>query len=847
MPTVTLRKIICVTTAYLGGLASFPAIAQPQTPPAIRPEKALFLKGDYAACLENIGKQRWNGMDGPALGALELRVLLETGKFPEALKQGLALSRRSPFDPELSLAVADASRASGQLSLARRVTQQSLQADAPPPVAMASAGTVAYGQLLLSMGADAKEVLNRYFEPAKKVDPAGRDAYLAIGRLALNHHDRELAAENFREGLKQFPGDAEFLLGMEKAGLALPKDQQKPDDGILTYLDLALRANPKSCAALLLKAEQFAGEKNFTSAKTTLEQLLAVNPNHPEAWAQMSALSLLDEKPAEAKKALTNARKIWKDNPKVPETIGLTLAAQYRFAEAIEHLREAQKLDPESPAIQFELGSNLLRFGQLNEGWALIEFAHQADPYNVAAFNLIALRDKLKDYPIIEKNGVRLRMSPEDMAVFGTRALDLAERAKRTLAEKYQVSLSQPVMVEILPTQEDFAIRTFGLPGGESFLGVCFGPLITMTSPRGRLGRANWESVLWHEMAHTITLAATRHRIPRWLTEGISVYEERQVRPGWGQGMTAEFRERFLSGKMPDLIHLDESFAGPDILFGYYHASVVVEFIVQRFGMEAMRSCLADLGAGKPVQESLVKHTLPLAELEKNFREYATNLAAAYGPNLDWKPLSDGEYVKYREDPAAWVSANPQRYASAMMWASKLAEDKKWLPAKERLETIIAGEANNREAYNPYWALSIACRNLGDSIAERAALGRLLRIDSNASEAAARLLELSPSLPAAERFSIADLMLETNPFQEQAYRIQIAAAKESGATKHAVQACDSLLALEPRDASRLHFELASLLEASDPGRARREILKALEDNPRFEVALDFLVRLPSSP
>ena len=838
-----LRKIIFVTTAFLSGIASFPATAQPQT----LPENALFLKGNYAACLERISEQRRNGMDSPALGALELRALLETGKFSEALKQGVALSRRSPFDPELSLAVAEAFRASGQPALARRVTQQALQANAPPPVARASSGTVAYGQLLLTMGADAKEVLNQYFEPAKKVDPAGREAYLAIGRLALTNHDRELAAENFREGLKRFPGDSEFLLGMKKSGLTLPKDQQKPDDGLLTYLDLALRANPKSSAALLLKADQFAGEKNFKSAKTTLEQLLAVNPNHPEAWAKMAALSLLEEKSAEAKKALTNARKFWNENPKVPETIGLTLAAQYRFAEAIEHLREAQKLDPESPSIQFELGSNLLRFGQLNEGWALIEFAHQADPYNVAAFNLITLRDKLKDYPIIEKNGVRLRASPENMAVFGTRALDLAERAKRTLAEKYQVSLTQPVMVEILPTQEDFAIRTFGLPGGESFLGVCFGPLITMTSPRGRLGRANWESVLWHEMAHTITLDATRHRIPRWLSEGISVYEERQVRSGWGQGMTAEFRERFLSGKIPDIIHLDESFAGPDILLGYYHASVVVEFIIQRFGMEAMRSCLADLGAGKPLEESLVKHTLPLAELEKNFREYAESLAAAYGPNLDWKPLTDDEYSKYREDPAAWVSTNPQRYASAMMWVSKLLEDKKWQSARELLETIIVGEPNNRETYNPYWALSVACRNLGDPLAERDALSRLLQIDSNASEAAARLLELSTSLPAAERLSIADIMLETNPFQEQAYRTQIAASKDSGVPKHAVQACESLLALEPRDASRLHFELASLLQTSEPRRARREILKALEGNPRFEMALDFLVRLPPSP
>ena len=90
-------------------------------------------------------------------------------------------------------------------------------------------------------------------------------------------------------------------------------------------------------------------------------------------------------------------------------------------------------------------------------------------------------------------------------------------------------------------------------------------------------------------------------------------------------------------------------------------------------------------------------------------------------------------------------------------------------------------------------------------------------------------------------------MLETNPFQEQAYRTLAAAAKETGAAGRSREAFKSLLALEPRDASRLHYELATLLRDSDPKAARREVLKALEENPRFELALEFLVRLPPSP
>ena len=36
--------------------------------------------------------------------------------------------------------------------------------------------------------------------------------------------------------------------------------------------------------------------------------------------------------------------------------------------------------------------------------------------------------------------------------------------------------------------------------------------------------------------------------MPRWLSEGISVYEERQENPAWGQSMTPQYRELILEG-----------------------------------------------------------------------------------------------------------------------------------------------------------------------------------------------------------------------------------------------------------------------------------------------------------
>ena len=89
----------------------------------------------------------------------------------------------------------------------------------------------------------------------------------------------------------------------------------------------------------------------------------------------------------------------------------------------------------------------------------------------------------------------------------------------------------------MFPKHDDFAVRTLGLPGMVGALGACFGRVVTLDSPRrGRPGTFNWAATLWHELAHVITLQMSGNRLPRWLTEGISMFEE-TPRPtqGWGR------------------------------------------------------------------------------------------------------------------------------------------------------------------------------------------------------------------------------------------------------------------------------------------------------------------------
>ena len=125
-------------------------------------------------------------------------------------------------------------------------------------------------------------------------------------------------------------------------------------------------------------------------------------------------------------------------------------------------------------------------------------------------------------------------------------AMALAQQALSTLAARYEFTPRGPILIEIFPKQDDFAVRTLGLPGMVGALGVCFGRVVAMDSPqrRGRRGEFQWEATLWHELAHVITLQMSNQRIPRWLTEGISVYEEKKARARVGPRDGRDLRRR---------------------------------------------------------------------------------------------------------------------------------------------------------------------------------------------------------------------------------------------------------------------------------------------------------------
>ena len=166
-----------------------------------------------------------------------------------------------------------------------------------------------------------------------------------------------------------------------------------------------------------------------------------------------------------------------------------------------------------------------------------------------------------------------------------------------------------PILIEIFPRHDDFAVRNVGLPGMIGALGACFGRVVTLDSPRARPpGTFNWQATLWHELAHVITLQLSGNRIPRWLTEGISVYEEQRARPAWSRDMDLEFAEALERDAALHLSTLNAGFMDPStISMAYYEASLLVEFLVHTYGQPALESLVRGYADGSDTDTAMKK------------------------------------------------------------------------------------------------------------------------------------------------------------------------------------------------------------------------------------------------
>jgi tetratricopeptide (TPR) repeat protein len=451
----------------------------------------------------------------------------------------------------------------------------------------------------------------------------------------------------------------------------------------------------------------------------------------------------------------------------------------------------------------------------------------------------VTLEQNLAKFRTLEEDGFLVRMEAREAEIYGDRVLDLLKRAKSTLAAKYHVELPRPVVIEMFPKQSDFAIRTFGLPGGAGFLGVCFGTVITANSPASQGENPScWEATLWHEFCHVVTLTKTRNKMPRWLSEGISVYEEGIEDRTWGQALTPQYRQMLLGDDFTPLSELSGAFLRSKsplhLQFAYYESALAVEFLVGGYGHEAILAVLDDLGQGLAINDALERRCAGLEKLDRDFAEFARKRAGQLGPMADW---SEPELPRRADEAviAAWLKDHPQNYQALSRLAQAQMAGRKWDAAIATLRKMEELYPEDRRILSQ---LASIYREQGRNHDELAVLKRLVELTNDDVDAFARLAALAAQEQDWKTMGdMASRWLAVNPLQPAVHRLAGDAAEKLGNARLAAASYESLLALDPIDPAGLHLRLATVLEREgDLGDARRHAILALEETPRFAAA-----------
>jgi tetratricopeptide (TPR) repeat protein len=257
--------------------------------------------------------------------------------------------------------------------------------------------------------------------------------------------------------------------------------------------------------------------------------------------------------------------------------------------------------------------------------------------------------------------------------------------------------------------------------------------------------------------------------------------------------------------------------------------------LIERFGFASLQAILADLAKGKEINRAITQHAGPLSKIEKEFEAFARQRAEALAPAVDWE-----QPTREQVDPAdpqaiaQWLGKHPDSFWALSLQANSLLAEHQWEQAKAPLRKLIALYPKHVDKDNAYQLLAEAHRNLGETEQEAQVLGTLASLSSDAADAYTRLMEIgmerenwSQAVENGERY------LAVYPLLPAAY------CRWAGPARR----LQRLLLLDPADPADVHYHLALLLQRRDPGAAKRHILEALAEAPRFREGHRLLLKI----
>ncbi len=673
---------------------------------------------------------------------------------------------------------------------------------------------------------------NSWFREALAEAPDDLRTKVRWGNLFAASHQNAEAMNIYREVLDEDPGNAFALLGAAQVLV------DSFEDAANRYLDPLLTGvvpdDGAAIGALLLVARVALENGNHDEAEAALEQAegLIADADWPplELYALRASLDLLKNTPGERWIEMALAYN--------PHYGGIHAVPAHfyvitrRYRDAIDLFQQAVDIEPELASAHEQLGINLLRDNQVSRARQHLERAYELDPFSPRSVNSLRLLDSFSNFRLIDDPPtlegdvpIILRLHKDEADAIAPYAIDLTRQSIAVFTERYGFRLREPVIIEMYPDHDDFAVRTAGMPG-LGILGAAFGYLLAMDSPSGRPPEEfQWGSVLWHELAHVFTLGATDHLVPRWYSEGISVFEEWRSGPNPGVRIPMSVYKAMQEDRFLPVADLDEGFMRPtypeQVIVSYMQAGLVCDFIARFHGEHKLRELLEAFRDGHLTAQAL-RETFGMdpAEFDVEFSGFVEEEFGAILEQLDhWAHLQ--AEIRRRLDGNEW--------------------DEVIELSKELLEIM----PHYTEPDSPYLALARAYNELDQRASALQSLETYWRGGGYDPDALKRLADW---LDQADRPDSAIEVLQSinlvDPLDTELHGDLGDRLLAMGRADEALQEYQVAMALNPHDKATAWYRLASAQHAlGNVEESQANVLQALDIAPNFRPAQRLLLKL----
>lgn len=790
--------------------------------------------GAYEDGLEVITQFQQQAPSSPYWRYAEGRLLVEQGRLNEAEQRFLEAFQAEPNFWHNLIALGELYQATGERRVAARAFSRVYNAYRRGEFREAEYLGLA-GKAAAALGE--YHEANEAFRTAERIDNTNVKIKQWWGELFTEKYNEAQAQELFEEALAANDTSADLYVGYARTFGGFGAQQR--------YAEEALKHNPQHVKAKILLAELQILDAQYDAARAILDDALAINASSVQALAHVASIHYLQADTAAFRAIEEQALTI---NPRAGDfyvTVANNLTRRFRYPDAVVINQKAVQTEFDNASAKAEYGLSLLRVGDIRQAKRYLEASFDQDPFNIFVGNTLTLVEGFDAFETLESDHFRLLIHQDEAPILGKNILDVAEAAYDSLSRRYPYEPAGKLVLEAYHVHDDFAVRVGGIPN-LGLLGVSFGDIVAFDTPRAQQRDAyNWARTLWHELGHTFAIGASDHRVPRWFTEGLSVYEEHVARPEWRREMEFEYFSALDAGQLLSIRELDKGFTRPrfpgQVLLSYYHASRVIGYIVEQKGFEAIANMLVALREGQDIATSIESEMgMSLEALDADF------LAAERAYQLRYRDVLTGLPNLYEEPEDAEegeeLVAN-NRFLTLVREGNDALAARDLTLAERKFDEALRLYDRYTVPGNPYQGLATVYRERGDTAQLMAILERFLQVSEHGAAEALELAELyraAGNTPAEQR--LLEWSLHIDPYNEATQTRLATLYEEARVYPNAIQARRALLALNPVDEATAYYDLARVLHAGEQYvDAKRAVLQALERSPGFREAQQLLL------